>query len=440
MPLPLFLASFALAAPPSPQASDIPDAIRFEPAAVARLTAGEALPAAFDAVGGRGLRVVARRPLGSVPANDVHLMLEHPTMPARHASLILREGRLTGAIALDGDLRVAVTGIEAGLSRKSIESGARDLPCGVDGRFVAPRDEREPADGGVAGGCDDGSRVDVLVLYTDAAVVQAGGETQMLDWINWAIADSNAIYSSTGIAVMMRLVGASRASGYVEDAASMANDLYALRDPADGKLDQALPLRNSTAADMVALIRADGGGACGIAWLLGTDPASESYAYSVTALGCFTNRTFTHELGHNMGCCHAPGDGGGCTSGGVFPYSVGHRFNGVSGTQYRTVMAYSPGTRIPRFSSPTTIYDGTPTGLVDRDNAASINITRFTFANFRCDICPGDVNGDNVRDGADLAAVLGNWGTTTPATDLNSDGTTNASDLALLLGNWGACP
>jgi hypothetical protein len=119
---------------------------------------------------------------------------------------------------------------------------------------------------------------------------------------------------------------------------------------------------------------------------------------------------------------------------------VGHRFNGVSGTQYRTVMAYSPGTRIPRFSSPTTIYDGTPTGLVDRDNAASINITRFTFANFRCDICPGDVNGDNVRDGADLAAVLGNWGTTTPATDLNSDGTTNASDLALLLGNWGACP
>lgn len=292
----------------------------------------------------------------------------------------------------------------------------------------------------MAGGCDDGSRADVFVIYTDAAVAQAGGETQMADWINWAIADSNAIYASTGIGLTMRLVGTSRATGYIEDAASMANDLYALRDPADGKLDQALPLRNATAADFVALVRADGGGACGIAWLLGTDPASEGYAYSVTALGCFTNRTFTHELGHNMGCCHAPGDGGGCTSGGVFPYSVGHRFNGVSGTQYRTVMAYAPGTRIPRFSSASVVYDGSPTGLADRDNAASINITRLTFANFRCDLCPGDVNGDNVRDGADLAAVLGNWGTTAPATDLNADGTTNAADLSVLLGNWGACP
>jgi len=52
----------------------------------------------------------------------------------------------------------------------------------------------------------------------------------------------------------------------------------------------------------------------------------------------------------------------------------------------------------------------------------------------------GDINGDSVRDGADLAAVLGNWGTTAPATDLNGDGTTNAADLAVLLGNWGACP
>ena len=440
MMLPIAAAALALLAPPAPAAASAEPTIAFDPRAIARLVEGDALPSALDAVGGRGLRVVARAELGDLPTNDVHLMLEHPTMPARHASLLLRGGRLTGAIALGSSTRVAVTGIAPGISRQRVEGDESELPCGLDGNLVRPADGNQPADGGAAASCDDGSRVDVLVLYTDAAVAQAGGEVQMIDWINWAVADSNAIYASTGIGLTMRLVGASRAPGYVEDTASMANDLYALRDPADGKLDQALPLRNSAAADMVALVRADGGGACGIAWLLGTDLADEGYAYSVTALGCFTNRTFTHELGHNMGCCHAPGDGGGCTAGGVFAYSVGHRFNGVSGTQYRTVMAYAPGTRIPRFSSPTTLYDGTPTGLVDRDNAASINITRFTFTNFRCDLCPGDVNGDSMRDGADLAALLGNWGTTAPATDLNGDGTTNAADLAVLLGAWGACP
>ena len=433
-------AALTLLAPPAPAVGLPEPTIAFDPPAIARLVEGDALPPALDGIGGRGLRVVARTELGELPSNDVHLMLEHPTMPARHASLLLRGGRLTGALALGSSTRVAITGIAPGISRGRVEGAESERPCGLDGNLVRPADGNQPADGGAAASCDDGSRVDVLVLYTDAAVAQAGGEVQMIDWINWAVADSNAIYASTGIGLTMRLAGASRAAGYIEDTASMANDLYALRDPADGKLDQALLLRNSAAADMVALVRADGGGACGIAWLLGTDLADEGYAYSVTALGCFTNRTFTHELGHNMGCCHAPGDGGGCTAGGVFAYSVGHRFNGVSGTQYRTVMAYAPGTRIPRFSSPTTLYDGTPTGLVDRDNAASINITRFTFTNFRCDLCPGDINGDSVRDGADLAAVLGNWGTTAPATDLNGDGTTNAADLAVLLGNWGACP
>lgn len=432
MPLPSALACCSLFLAPV----SLDEAVRFDPTAIDALAVGDALPAALDAVGGRGLRVVSR-----AAGTGLHLMLEHPSNPSRHASLLLREGRLTGAVYLDGQLRVALTGVASGISRRRTGDANRDFPCGFDGSLSRPDSHPIGAgDGGIAAGCDDGSRADVLVLYTDAAVTQAGGETQMVDWIHWAIADSNAIYASTGIGLELRLAGASRAAGYVEDAAAMANDLYALRDPADGVLDQALPLRDATRADFVSLVRADGGGACGIAWLLGTDPADENYAYSVTALGCFTNRTFTHELGHNMGCCHAPGDGGGCTTGGVFAYSVGNRFTGVSGTQFRTVMAYAPGTRIPRFSSPSILYDGTPTGLVDRDNAASIAITRLTFAGFRCELCPGDFNGDGMRDAADLAALLGSWDGGATATDLNGDGTTNAADLAVLLGNWGPCP
>ena len=52
--------------------------------------------------------------------------------------------------------------------------------------------------------------------------------------------------------------------------------------------------------------------------------------------------------------------------------------------------------------------------------------------------CPGDFNGDRTRDAADLAALLGAWGSA--GGDLNGDGTTDAADLASFLGGWGACP
>jgi len=55
-----------------------------------------------------------------------------------------------------------------------------------------------------------------------------------------------------------------------------------------------------------------------------------------------------------------------------------------------------------------------------------------------CVACLGNLDGNSVVDGADLALVLGNWGG--PAGDLTGDGTTNGADLAVVLGNWGPCP
>ena len=52
--------------------------------------------------------------------------------------------------------------------------------------------------------------------------------------------------------------------------------------------------------------------------------------------------------------------------------------------------------------------------------------------------CPADLNADGVVSAADLAVLLGAWGTA--GADLNGDGITSASDLAVLLGAWGACP
>lgn len=50
----------------------------------------------------------------------------------------------------------------------------------------------------------------------------------------------------------------------------------------------------------------------------------------------------------------------------------------------------------------------------------------------------GDVTGDGVVDGADLASMLGMWGACAGCdADLDGDGDVDAADLAILLGNWG---
>lgn len=51
---------------------------------------------------------------------------------------------------------------------------------------------------------------------------------------------------------------------------------------------------------------------------------------------------------------------------------------------------------------------------------------------------PGDLNGDGVVSAADLATLLGDWGTDSPRSDLNGDGVVNSLDLAIMLGNWGS--
>jgi len=52
--------------------------------------------------------------------------------------------------------------------------------------------------------------------------------------------------------------------------------------------------------------------------------------------------------------------------------------------------------------------------------------------------CPADLNGDGTVNAADLATLLGAWGTA--GGDLDADGSTGASDLAAMLNAWGGCP
>ncbi|MCA9310164.1 MAG: hypothetical protein KDA21_03105 [Phycisphaerales bacterium] len=55
-------------------------------------------------------------------------------------------------------------------------------------------------------------------------------------------------------------------------------------------------------------------------------------------------------------------------------------------------------------------------------------------------VCPGDVDGSNAVNFADLEILLDNWSTMVPVNsggDLNGDGNVNFADLEILLDAWG---
>ena len=260
--------------------------------------------------------------------------------------------------------------------------------------------------------CDDGKPIDVLVLYTAGARAAAGGVTAIEGQVSAAIAAANSAYANSRIQARLNLL-LQVETDYVSS--DFGTDLWRLASPDEGFLDWAHTLRDTVSADMVALIRVDGE-YCGIAYLMYSNgPESDVIPFSVTGLGCLSNQTLAHELGHNMGCCHAVGDGGGCSDGGIWPWSVGWRFNGQSGTQWRTVMAYPPGNRLDHFSNPAVVYDGRSTGVAigqasQADNASTINATWQTISNFRCNrgtAVQADCDGNGSKDVIDVAFGLG---------------------------------
>jgi hypothetical protein len=246
---------------------------------------------------------------------------------------------------------------------------------------------RAGGEGGVAAEpCDDGRRIDVLVRWTPLAQSQAGGAMAIRAIAEASIAVSNHVYRTSGVALELRAVDIGPSEPFDLDLQSGL--LTKLRLIDDGHLDLVHAERDALGADLVALLSGSNPGYCGVAYLIGGN--SPQLGFSVTVWNCAVgNLTFTHEIGHNQGCCHAPGDGGGCTSGGIYPYSVGYRYTGNSGTQWRSVLAYSPGVRWPRLSSPEVIHDGQPFGTKGpngADNARTVRETALTLANFRCTV------------------------------------------------------
>jgi uncharacterized delta-60 repeat protein len=221
--------------------------------------------------------------------------------------------------------------------------------------------------------------IDVLFLYTASTLDGAGGEAGVLSLIDLSIAEANAILENNHLPVRVRLVHSEKTD--YRDSGSIATDLDDLLNHR-GLLSNVESTRRLFGADLVTLIvETDSNGWAGVARIPQTDKGDR------TQFGNVLNRKwigtgfylYVHEMAHNLGCQHDRRNAkntNGVLSPGVFPYSLGYRFEAEDITHV-TVMGYQPGIVLPFFSDPSTSYNGIPLGKAigqpaEADNVASI--------------------------------------------------------------------
>ena len=233
---------------------------------------------------------------------------------------------------------------------------------------------------------DDGSTIDVMVAYTPAARLAAGGTSAMNALIALAVSESNTGYSNSNVTQRIRLVHTVEVA-YSEAGFSWTTALDRLTNTADGFMDEVHTLRDTYGADAVVLI-VDDTAFCGQAWLMSTvSNGFKTFAFSLVSRICAAgNYSFAHELGHNMGSHHDRANAAGPAA---YPYSYGYQ---APDNAFRTIMAYNCGgagcPRVNYWSNPEKSFGGQPMGIDSArpdsaDNRRSLNNTAFTVANFR---------------------------------------------------------
>lgn len=351
--------------------------------------------------------------------------------------------RVSDVISVDqrnSSTRAGFAGIRADL-----EGGAHTHACGVDCSQRAPMtgDALRPLDRAAMGiaaqqrgrgaSLEDGSLIDILVLYTPQATALAGGQAQIeslimdgLDELNTATLDSN-------ISTMFRVVHTQEVS-YTQ-AGSMSTQLTRLRTPGDGVLDEAHDLRDQHKADLVMLV-VSAGDVCGIA-NIGVGPGNTptpQFGFSVVAASCMTApvSAFAHEIGHSLGILHGYEENP-CTNGGS-RFAKGYMAPDES---FQTLMAVGPAPRQVRFSNPVVDFNAQPTGVAIGDPSAADSASAFVLAapvvaKYR----DRDMNSNGVLDDEEIVSGAlndcnGNGYPDFADQDFNNNGIPDDCDIAL---------
>ncbi|MFA5293189.1 MAG: M12 family metallo-peptidase [Phycisphaerae bacterium] len=250
--------------------------------------------------------------------------------------------------------------------------------------------EKEMPTATVQGGPLDPATIDVMIVYTPAALNRIGGLNNINSFIGNTIANANLVLNNSNTTLTVDLVYSAEVS-YTESGSSYT-DLDQLTYTGGGysSMDEVHTWRNQYGADLVVLF-ADVEDVGGLGWLLNTTSGLPEYGFSLTSVrwGTWAIDDFVtiHEMGHNMGCHHykwqttQPGPG-------LFSYSAGWRWVANS-VNYCSVMSYGQdgsysGTRLGYFSNPDVYNQGVATGnAADGDNARTIRETKNIIAAYR---------------------------------------------------------
>lgn len=304
-------------------------------------------------------------------------------IPYSQVSFVYNQGILVGAVAMPQgiyELRYLADGIHAIYEINQAGFG----PDHPNGAGPVPVPQLNDFDIDTYAPTDDGSVIDVMVLYSLDAVAGAGGAAAMQNTVLLSIDWTNTTYANSGIIQRLNLVH--MAGVPYNDSGDALIDLYRLQSSNDGYIDAVHSWRNTYGADIVILIIEDP--LCGIAFFMDpVSPAFHNYAFGVVGRVCsVSNYTFGHEAGHMMSARHDwfvdPDDT-------PFVYNHGHVH---PGGQWRTVMAYANACgacpRLGYWSNPNILYNGAPMGVpqgqpLAADNHRVLNDTAFTVANFR---------------------------------------------------------
>lgn len=268
---------------------------------------------------------------------------------------------------------------------------------------------------------DDGSVIDVAVLYTSEALEAAGSRDLIEAEIDLAKAQTNAAYANSDVDMRIEVVFVGEFNDFLPDRTTTSNwpaslmlehlrawsRGYATATGPDGSWwldypyrDGLEPIRSAFAADLVHIVghgNCESEGCAGVAVILGY--------LGFTEYRALPSLVFAHELGHNMGLRHDR-----YIDAGNWPFTYAHGYvnqaafapDAPASARWGTIMAYDAQCRVqgrfrcrrvPFFSNPALRLLNDPLGepgeawtvapVGPADSRRALNETRATVANFR---------------------------------------------------------
>ncbi len=298
--------------------------------------------------------------------------------------------------------------LELDTAKMDIQEGAPSLSVPSPGNIIFP----QLAPNAVRSGPLDPADVDIMILYTPAALNYANSTLGINNLLAQVMTKSQLVLNNSLTYITMNLVY-SGAVDYTESGNAEVDLVRLATYPGFepygesyagfsllGYMDEIHNIRDIFGADLVVLleyISTPGG----LGWLMETTAGMPEYAFCINRVQQATTYTPIHEMGHNMGAHHhkaqtvQPGPG-------LFPYSAGWRWVGTNSARYCDVMTYESGSyyadglahsRVAYFSNPSLNYQGVATGdAVDGDNARNMRESKHIVAAYKTANFPEPMN------------------------------------------------